>query len=66
MLAEKPLAGTAAEAERRLAPAGNHVPGQAETIAEAMCGAAASAAATTGAAALAVLTESGMTARLLS
>ena len=55
-----------AEAERRLAPAADRSPGQTETIAEAMCSAAASAAAATGAVALAVLTESGMTARLLS
>jgi len=56
----------AAEAERRLAPAVDRPPGETETIAEAMCRAAASAAATTGAVALAALTESGMTARLLS
>ncbi|MEC4890440.1 MAG: pyruvate kinase [Nitrospira sp.] len=56
----------AAEAERRLVPAADRPTGETETIAEAMCRAAASAAATTGAVALAVLTESGMTARLLS
>lgn len=56
----------AAEAGRRLAPTPDRTAGQTETIAEAMCGAAAAAAAATGAVALAVLTESGMTARLLS
>lgn len=56
----------AAEAERRLTATAVRPHGQTETIAEAMCGAAAAAAETTGAAALAVMTESGMTARLLS
>lgn len=57
----------AAEAERRLTAAALRPPhGQTETIAEAMCSAAASAAETTGAVALAVMTESGTTARLLS
>lgn len=56
----------AAEAERRLTASAVRPHGQTETIAEAMCGAAAAAAETTGAAALAVMTESGMTARLLS
>lgn len=56
----------AAEAERRLTGTATHPRGQTETIAEAMCSAAASAAETTGAVALAVMTESGTTARLLS
>ncbi|MEQ1793183.1 MAG: pyruvate kinase [Nitrospira sp.] len=56
----------AAEAERRLTATAIHPHGQTETIAEAMCSAAASVAATTGAVALAVMTESGTTARLLS
>ena len=56
----------AAEAEQRLTATTMRPHGQTETIAEAMCSAAAAAAETTGAAALAVMTESGMTARLLS
>lgn len=56
----------AAEAERRLTATGHPSHGQTETIAEAICTAAASAAETTGAVALAVMTESGTTARVLS
>lgn len=55
----------AAEAERRLTAA-IRPHGQTETIAEAMCSAAASVVETTGATAIAVMTESGTTARLLS
>ena len=54
----------AAEAERRVTATPPR--GQTETIAEALCSAAASAAEATGAVALAVMTESGTTARLLS
>ena len=56
----------AAEAERRLTATTARPYRETETIAEAMCSAAASVTETTGAAALAVMTESGMTARLLS
>jgi pyruvate kinase len=56
----------AAEAERRLTAVRPATDNHREAIPEAMCGAAAAVAETTNAAAVAVMTESGMTARLLS
>lgn len=56
----------AAEAERRLTAVRAATDNHREAIPEAMCGAAAAVAETTSAAAVAVMTESGMTARLLS